>query len=110
MFRIIGIILRFGILALIILDLGNLIQWRGKTISDQVKTHMSHAERSPLLGEVKTWSGKVLRDSENGIRKNLKNIEMKNASSASEGDEIPPSERQKLRALIRELNGSRGKN
>jgi hypothetical protein len=59
---------------------------------------MSHAERSDLFGIVRNWSEKVTHDARQGYQNKV--------NHALSQEEIPSSERQKLKALIRELNGS----
>ena len=69
---------------------------------------MSHAERSPFLGTMKDWAEQVTHDARQGIqRKALKTISPEHASIH---EEIHSSERQKLKALIQELNSSHKEN
>lgn len=93
MLKAIGWMLKLAVFSLVVLILGNYVRWpsSGRTISDEVRTHLSHAERSAVAGQVREWAGKVTEDARKGIQ-----------------EEISPSERQKLNTLIRELNGSRG--
>jgi hypothetical protein len=104
MFKTLGFCIKVVFFSVIVLILGNWLRWDGKTISDQVKLRMSHAERSNLLGVVRNWADEVTHDARKGIQKKL------NYSRASEEEEeIPSSEKQKLKALIRELNSSNKK-
>src|SRR5262245_11046742 len=101
MFRAIGFVFKVAIFSLAVLILGNWIKWDGLTLSDQVKTHLSHAESTvPYYEKLKDWAGDLVDDARAGAvkRKSTKN---------REDQEIKASERQKLRALIRELNSSR---
>ena len=95
-------VLKVAVFSLIVLALGNWIHWRGRTISDQVKVNISHAEQ--LTGEVadnaKTWVEEKKKQAENALGE-----AKEKAQEAPE--HIAPSERQKLRALIRELNGTK---
>lgn len=99
MLRLIGFFLKVSLFSIIVLILGNLVRWEGRTISDQVKTQMAHAERSSLLGEIRHWAEQLTREARKGGFKKL--------HSASSDEEFPSSERQKLKTLIQELNNSR---
>ena len=101
MLKFFGFVLKLGALSLIVLILGNLIHWKGRTISDQVKSQMSQAQRLELVGQVKHWSNKVVHDANVGGS----SIGNSRVRANRESQEILPSERQKLRQLIRELNG-----
>jgi hypothetical protein len=102
-------ILRLSLFTLVVLIIGNIVRWNGKTISDQVKTQIAHAERSETLTTAKEWTSRLARDAKKGIEKKtgliLQPILTKEEGNSDES-KIPSSERQKLRALIRELNGS----
>jgi hypothetical protein len=145
MLRLIGWIIKCSLFAAIILVLGSLIHWRGRTVSDQLKLQLSHAEHlgglvhkaesmamgfpNPAPESARTRhrlpvAAEALRGSAAGERavaprhltstSNISNIS-NTARTASTGstptapapEQIAPSERQKLRALIRELNGAR---
>ena len=98
MLKIIMFLFKVGILAAIVLVLGNVIEWRGKTVSDQIKTQWAQAQRTEIANQIRDWASKITQDSAQGVRKK---------QDAQESPEISSSERQKLRALIRELNNSR---
>lgn len=119
MLKILGFLLKTALFASVILILGNLIRWDGKTISDQIKTQLSQAERSELAGQIKDLTSDLVADAAEGAKKLPQTLSQKNKKPASssteksaeksrEPSEISTSERSKLRALIRELNGSRG--
>lgn len=101
MFKALFWVVKVAVFSLIVLALGNWIHWRGRTISDQVNTNISHAEQ--LTGEVaenaKTWVVQKKKQAENA----LGDVSRKTQEAP---EHIAPSERQKLRALIRELNGT----
>jgi len=98
MLKLISGILKLAIFAAIILVLGNTIKWRGHTISDEIRTRVSHAEQ--VFGDMPAARA-------------TSRVALKATSHASssrthpEAEQISPSERQKLKALIQELNGSR---
>lgn len=100
MLKILGWILKLGAFAALVLVMGSLIKWNGKTISDQLKTQLSSAERSETVSHVKGWAGGLIKDSgkaPHSVRRPSRNPDS--------SEDIPSSERQKLRQLIRELNG-----
>lgn len=114
MLRLIGFFIKLCLFSAFVLFLGNVIHYRGRTLSDQVRTSMAQVERQvervdpTTLNSVRQWSKKLDFDSE-PAKKSAKIGKIRTASGAQkeEPDRIPLSERQKLRALIRELNGSR---
>jgi hypothetical protein len=95
MLRLLSFLIKLSIFGVVILMLGHVVTWKGKTISDQVKTQMSHAERMDLVGQVKTWTNDTLSSEASPRAKQKKD------------EQISPTERQKLKALIQELNGRR---
>jgi hypothetical protein len=116
-------VVKLTLFALLVLTLGSLIHIRGRTVSDQIRTGLSQAERSvslpsmpelswpkqlpklPNLSETAESLQKKIRASEENLRK-----PQSDQTNASEQTEIAPSERQKLRALIRDLNRSHSEN
>ena len=104
MFRLFTWIVKLVIFICVVLVLGSTLKWHGKTISDQVKTQVSHAEGLPLASQIMSEWDKLLQDSKIGAAR------MQKTSEGKPQEVIPPSERQKLKALIRELNSSRGTN
>jgi hypothetical protein len=98
MFKLFSLVFKVVVFSAAILVLGHYLTWEGKTLSDQVRLQLSHAERSPVAARVKKWTNGLMNDAVSGS---------KSQKSQKDGEEVPPSERQKLRALIRELNRSR---
>ena len=103
MLKLIGVFMKVAIFSIFILILGNTVQWDGMTISDQVRLKMSHAEEYGLVGTMRDWAEQVTHDARRGFQKKL-------SQPSSVKEEIHSSERQKLKALIRELNSSRKEN
>lgn len=116
MFRLIGWFIKAGLFAAIVLVLGSLVRWDGKTVSDQVKTGLAHAERtvetgSDVMTTVKGWANGLLgggaepnprrRSGRAGAR-----VQKADRATGAQEADIPRSERQKLKALIQELNGA----
>jgi len=100
MLRLIGLLIRLAIFSAFVLILGNWVKWDGKTISDQVRIGMSHAEETDVIEKIRGWAQQVTHDAHKGFRNKLHRTE-------EDREEIPASERQKLKALIRELNSAR---
>jgi hypothetical protein len=131
MLKLIGWFIKASIFAAVVLIIGNYFKVGNKTISDQVKTQLSHAEQSNManvVDEVKDWAHHVTKDQSTGMAKKIKALrsgrvsengkiriapvidkDQPNAVETAK-EEIPSSERQKLRALMRELNSSRETN
>lgn len=98
MFKFFGTLIKLCLFSLGVLALGNWIRWNGRTISDQVRIGMAHAEKSNIFESFKTWTETVTRDARQGALKKPK------FNSAYSDEGITSSERQKLKALIKELN------
>jgi len=101
MLKAFGYCFRVIIFSILVLILGNWLHWDGRTISDQVRLRMSHAEETGWVGTVRNWAEKITHDARKGLQKKNTHV--------SAQEEIPSSEREKLKALIRELNGSQKK-
>ncbi|HUP58172.1 MAG TPA: hypothetical protein VM598_12010 [Bdellovibrionota bacterium] len=99
-FSILKLAFKVALFSLIVLTLGNIFGWSGKTVSDRIRTQLSTAERKidHAAGEARNWVAEKGREILPEPRKQERDPE-----------QIPPSERQKLRNLIRELNGSQTK-
>jgi hypothetical protein len=119
MLRLFKFVIKFSLFSAFVLVVANLIQWHGQTLSDQVKVQLSHAERSQAAEQVKGWTRKVKDNAKSALHllPLPGSISNKNEVSSAAGEmkshspvEILPSERQKLRALIQELNTSQREN
>lgn len=97
MLSLISKIFKVTLFALVVIVLANVFYWDGKSISDQVKHSLAQAKRVNLGGTLKDWS--------EGAKKTFKRGSLNIPSSVGTG-EIQTSEREKLRALIRDLNTS----
>ena len=122
MFKLMGFFVKITLFSSMILVLGQLIHWNGKTVSDQVRTHLSQAQRSSavkrargvavdLADDVAIGAAKArtaAQEAANSITHSsaLANGPTSPVSDENSGQEIAPTERQKLRSLIQELNRS----
>ena len=99
MLKLIGSLFKAALFSLLILALGNRVHWNGITLSDQVRIGMAHAENTGIFEKIKDWAQDLTEDVRKGAHQKLKHSET--------SEEIRSSERQKLKALIQELNSSR---
>ncbi len=94
--------------SLAVLVLGNLIQWDGKSVSDRVRSHLSSVQKSGPVESAKDWAESLIDDVR--IGNSQKESDQRNPARKRSGSDKEPeftsTERQKLRALIRELNKS----
>lgn len=108
MLRSIGWLIKVSAFSILILVLGQLIHWGNRTLSDEVKYQMAHAEQTQSYRTLKNWASTLMQDAKEGARKRWDSFFLSSkrasAQSFSEEDEIPSSEKQKLKALIQELN------
>ena len=56
MLKILGWLFKVGLFAILVLVLANSVKIGGKTINDQVRINMAHAERSTVANQVKSWA------------------------------------------------------
>jgi hypothetical protein len=110
MFKAIGWLLKLTIFAALVLVLGNYFKWGGKTVSDQVKTQMAKAQSLEVPTAVQGWASELISDTGQGSRKGPVLRKAEKEQRPEEGTDIPSSERQKLKTLIRDLNTSYGRN
>lgn len=107
MFKALFFLLKLAIFSAAVLTLGNVIRWDGRSISDQIKSQMSHPIISDSMSRLRGWSGTLVEDVKQG---SIKRFSAPGVSrlreAASDAEEMSESERQKLRELIRELNRS----
>lgn len=108
MLNALGWIIKVCIFSIVVLILGNSIHWGKKTISDEIKIQMAHAQESSSFKSFKHWSETLLEDAKEGAKKKWNSLTLKNTQTETQGlseeDEIPSSEKQKLQTLIQELN------
>lgn len=104
-----SIFIKCALFAVIVLILGNWIQWKGKTLSDQVKVQMAHAEHSEWGQGLQDWSKSIFDDIKTTLRSQNENKTRLNQSLPRQNsrEEIDGKEKQKLRSLIGDLNSSK---
>jgi hypothetical protein len=125
MLNLFGRCLKFALFVFAVLAAGSWIEWRGRTLSDHVATGLSQARHVgvPAVGAAASGIAERAKEVASGFSlreassprpsspappKRLAKARTPASAEAEAGaHDIPESERQKLRSLIRELNGSR---
>ena len=62
MLRAIGWLIKAAAFAVIVLVIGNYFKLGKSSITDQVKTQLSHAEHADVVEDVKDWAQQITRD------------------------------------------------
>lgn len=91
-------IIKLSLFSLLVLVIGSLVSWNGKTISDHVKI------QSSFLKRMQDRAVSVVSDARKGAERKVASVKEKAGNTA---DNIYNSERLKLKALIQELNSSK---
>lgn len=91
MFKLIGWCFKFAIFAAVVLVASHLVRWNGRTISDQVKTGLSKAERAAPVKAAKRSAQELLEDTKRTAR---------DSKIAEKIEEIPAHARKELSTLI----------
>lgn len=138
MLKLVGWMIRSTVFAVFVLVTANLVRWNGRTVNDQIRVRLSHAERAGWMEGLGGWSGKVadgmnldpegmdrrrgasrrrrrpasrLQPAESGDPRDRNlhagTIARNEREGAPPEEKVSPSERQKLRALIQELNNGK---
>lgn len=98
MFKIIGWFFKASLFALVILVGSHLVKWNGRTVSDQVRSTLSSAEKFPTVKTVKKKSQTLMNDAKDVAGRALSTTTEK-ANSATE---ILEQDKAELQALIHE--------
>jgi hypothetical protein len=106
MLRALGLVFKLAIFSIIVLALGNKLHLGDRTISDQIQSQMAQAERSSIYNDAKNWTEDLLEDVKKGATR-LRELQKQRRETPVRNENILPTERQKLRALIQELNSSK---
>jgi hypothetical protein len=126
MLKLLGFLAKTAVFSLLVLALGSWVRWDGRTISDRMKTQINQAERSNAADEIRAWTHHLGRRAQDTLRDGFgravpRRWRSSRAASPAYTDrietrasaentapppseQIAPTERQKLRALIRDLN------
>jgi hypothetical protein len=104
MFKLIGLLFKIAIFGVVVLIIGNTVHWGGRTISDQIRIGLSSAQKSTMGKQVQGWATGFVNEARKGSLQAAPGQQ-----EAPDSENIPHSERQKLRALIKEINGDQSK-
>lgn len=115
MFKLIGFFVKATVFSVAVLVMGSLIEWKGGTLSDRVRDGIEVVRDSSVIQRSGRWMQEAFSSGRDAARKLLgespnkwRNSPTKEASDAvSNREELLTSERQKLKALIHELNSSK---
>src|SRR4051812_11920086 len=102
MFSLIRMAVKFTIFCILVLLVGNWLKLNGKTVSDQIRSGMAHAENTEAVRVLKDWSKKIPL-----VAQPPKEDE--EAKNSPPGEDVKVSEREKLRDLIKELSSTSSK-
>jgi hypothetical protein len=128
MLRAISFVVKLALFSVLVLILGNWLAWDGKTLSDQVRDGVARVENTEWMGKARGWLGlghdEPRRLAHRPMRQQHAHASLRHAAAERDRmsdslvneksaetsrptqEQVSPSERQKLRALIQELNKS----
>lgn len=107
MFKTLGLVLKVIVFSVLILVFAHKIHFGEKTISDEIRSKMAHAENSQIFQNAKLWASGLVADAKQGeshYRKVIPHQIEQTLIKTPPDEQFMPTERQKLRALISELN------
>lgn len=136
MLKALGWIIKISLFSVAVLLAGDWVHWNGKTLSQHVRAQVGQAEHTNTAAYMRGLTRRVTEDAREGFDKKIKQLKLKTSSAeiidrtemqaaapvssmkgrlpeqnsgqtmARTEEPIAPSERQKLKALIHELNSS----
>jgi len=115
MFKLIGWAIKTTLFIALILVVGQIIQWNGKSVSDQIKTGLSHAERmapknlSNLSVDTDELGQKVKNAFDFSNSLSLLSAKTKKESASltrqtPSEEKIPATDKKELRALLDQVD------
>lgn len=100
MFKAISVVIKLTFFAGLVLTLGSLITFNGRSMSQWVDDRVELVRHNEVGRRLKNWIEVLLRDVGIGEKKRVQAI----TGKPSNHDSLLASEQQKLRALLNELN------
>ena len=97
MFKLIGLLIKTALFGLIVLVIGNLVSYKGKTLSDQVKTGVHEARKIDVVEKIDALKKALPEDS---LIHSIAKSKPAKKEAAQKSEIIHPSERQKLKGLL----------
>ncbi len=95
MLRLIFWVIKWGGFALLILILAHTVEWKGRTVSDQLRVSLAKARTTDEYRELRNWTDRFIEG------KPRQGTGRRGGNSSAQ--EIAPNEREKLKQLLREL-------
>lgn len=92
--KMIRLVFKATLFTLVILVASHLIRWNGRTVSDQVRSTLSSAEKSPALKTVKKKSKVIMNEAADAADRALHDRAERNST------EIREQDKAELQALI----------
>jgi hypothetical protein len=93
MLKIIGWIFKTTLFAIVVLIAAHYVTWDGKTVSDQVRSTLSSAERSAPVKTISNQSKRLIEDARNAASR-------VGVETSKRDESIPAEDRARLQALI----------
>jgi hypothetical protein len=101
MFKLFGWILKAALFSGVVLIAAHYITWDGKTVSDQVGSSLSSAEKSAPLKTIRKKSRALIRSAkETASHVGVSAAKRAEETSGKLDEKIPADDREKLQALI----------
>jgi len=97
MLNAIGWVFKASLFAVVILVASHFVRWNGKTVSDQVRSTLSSAEKSPAVKSVTKKSKALLNEAKDAAKDVVSTTEVPVSET-----EIPDADKVELQALINE--------
>lgn len=99
MLKAIGWFLKASLFAVVVLVASHFVKWNGKTVSDQVRSTLSSAEKSPAVKSVTKKSKALLNEAKDAAGDVIETSEAPTSET-----EIPAADKVELQALINSEN------
>lgn len=87
--------LKWGTFAILVLLAAHIVEWRGRTVSDHLRVSLAKARTTDEYRGLRGWTERFIEGKPRGSAKR------ENTSTAAR--EIAPTEREKLKQLLREI-------
>ena len=97
MFKLIWLVIKTLIFGVIVLVIGNLVSFKGKTLSDQVKLGVREAQKIDVEEKIESLKKNLPEDS---LIHSIAKSKPAKKEAAQKSEIIHPSERQKLKGLL----------
>ncbi|MBS1961892.1 MAG: hypothetical protein JST04_06735 [Bdellovibrionales bacterium] len=96
MLKVIGWLLKASFFTALVLVAAHYVTWDGKTVSDQVNSTLSHADKSAPVRTISKKSKSLLRDAKEAASR----VGVRRETDSRHDETIPSEDRESLQALI----------